>query len=341
MAGSAAQLERSQGVVGEHVGQVLHPLTCFAFQPVGGGQVAGGSRGARDLGVCDVADEQMPEAVLALTGHRTRAGGADELLARQLVQRLLDLAGVAAPHFGQCPGPEHLADHGRVLQQALALGREGVEAGGDQRLYRFGHLHSLEVAAVAEQAHELLCIERIAAGPLQERPLGLGRQDRAFQQRRDQAGRLLVGERGEVDGGRVAQPRGPGGALLVQLRPGVTKHEQWHPFGPVGKLLQEGQQRRVGPVQILEHQHRRPIRSQPLEEAPPGHERLLLRRRLRRSTHQRRQPRLQPGPIRIIGRQRPLQLRRRVRRRVGLEDAALRLHDLPQRPERDPLSVRK
>ena len=40
-------------------------------------------------------------------------------------------------------------------------------------------------------------------------------------------------------------------------------------------------------------------------------------------------------------RERALELRLGLLRRVGLEDPALRLDDLPQRPERDPLAVGK
>ena len=95
----------------------------------------------------------------------------------------------------------------------------------------------------------------------------------------------------------------------------------------------------ISPVQILEHQHRRPVRGQPLQEPPPGRERLLLRRRLRRSPHQRRQPRQQPGPILLALTDSSCELRRRLLRRIGLQDPALRLHDLPQRPEGDPFPV--
>ena len=127
--------------------------------------------------------------------------------------------------------------------------------------------------------------------------------------------------------------------LLVQLRPSGTQNEQRHPLRPVGQVLEELEQRRVGPVQILEHQHRRPVRRQPLAEAPPGRKRLLLRRRLRHRAYQRRQPRPQPGQIRIVRRQRAFQLRRRLLGRVRLQDPRLRLDDLPQRPEGDPLPV--
>ena len=63
-----------------------------------------------------------------------------------------------------------------------------------------------ELAAVGKQAHELLRVQGVAARPLEQRLLRLRRQHRALEQRRDQPRGLLVGQRGEVDRGRVAQP---------------------------------------------------------------------------------------------------------------------------------------
>ena len=65
------------------------------------------------------------------------------------------------------------------------------------------------------------------------------------------------------------------------------------------------------------------------------------RGRLAADAYERREARLQPGEIGIVRGQRSLELRLRLLRRIGLEDAALRLHDLPQRPEGDPVSVRE
>ena len=127
---------------------------------------------------------------------------------------------------------------------------------------------------------------------------------------------------------------------LVELRPRRAENEQRHPLGPLGQMLQEREQRLVRPVQVLEHEHARPRRRQPFEEAPPGREQLLpLRRRGRLDPDQRRQPLQQPLPLRLLRGNGRVQLRHRHLGRVGLEDARLRLDDLAQRPERDPLPV--
>ena len=66
-------------------------------------------------------------------------------------------------------------------------------------------------------------------------------------------------------------------------------------------MLEEREQRRVGPVQILEHEHRRPAPPR----APSQKRRQAVNDsscdgRLAGAADQRRQPRPQPGPIRVV-----------------------------------------
>src|SRR5688500_15266661 len=94
----------------KELGQVLDSPRGLAFDPGGRCLMATGPLGARDLGVGDVAHKRMPEGVLRLAFHRTHARGADELLARELVQRLVNLAWRAPAHRGKRARPEDLAD---------------------------------------------------------------------------------------------------------------------------------------------------------------------------------------------------------------------------------------
>ena len=124
------------------------------------------------------------------------AGRAHELLTRQLVQGVLHLARITIAHRDERTRPEHLAHDGGVLQQALALGRERVQASGDQRLHRVRDVHLLfQLTPVRQQTHELLRVQRVPAGSLEQRPLRLRRQNRSFEQAADEAGRFLLGER--------------------------------------------------------------------------------------------------------------------------------------------------
>src|SRR5262249_28428218 len=94
-----------------------------------------------------------------------------------------------------------------------------------------------------------------------------------------------------------------------------------------------------GPVQILETEHGRPSLRKRLQKTPPGRIRLFLGGGLGRSTDERRETRSEPGSVVIVRRKRALELGRGLGGRVGLEDAALRLDDLSERPESDPLPI--
>ncbi len=127
--------------------------------------------------------------------------------------------------------------------------------------------------------------------------------------------------------------------LLVELRPGGAEQEERYPCGPVGQVLEEGEHRLICPMQIVDYEHGGLLRSQPLEEAPPSGEGLLLRRRLATRTHEWGQPRLEPGPVWFALGDGLIELGQGRLGGVRLEDAALRLDDLAERPEGNPLAV--
>ena len=90
-----------------------------------------GPVGARDLAVGDVSDKGVPEAVLRLALHRARAGGPDELLAGQLVQRLLDLvrrrgSPIAATAPAQNTLPITEASCSRLLRSGGSVSRRAA-----------------------------------------------------------------------------------------------------------------------------------------------------------------------------------------------------------------------
>ena len=193
--------------------------------------------------------------------------------------------------------------------------------------------------AVGEQADELLGVERVAARPLQQRALRLRREHRALEEQAEKTRRLVLGERREVDRGRVAKAGRPVRIPLVELRARGADDHQRHARRPVGQVLEEGEQRAVGPVEVLEDQHGGPLLGQGLQEAPPCRERLLLRGGFAARADERRQPRAQPGEVGVVRREPAVELRLRRLWRVGLEDPALGLDDLSQRPVRDALAV--
>ena len=148
LAGRARELEGAEVVVGEHVGAVFGALDVEGLDPSGGKAMLLRALCAGYLSVRDVADEDVPERVLRLAGHRGAPLAADELLPLEREQ-LLGLPAWKSGKTRQRACPERPADDGGVLQERLFPSREGVEAGGDDSLDRLGQGRSSLVAAAA------------------------------------------------------------------------------------------------------------------------------------------------------------------------------------------------
>src|SRR5207247_8740763 len=93
-----------------------------------------------------------------------------------------------------------------------------------------------------------------------------GRQLAVADERGEQIGGLAVRER------QKRQRTGPARPTVEQLRPGGAEDEQ-RSAGPVGEALEEVELPVVGPVNVLEHEHRA-VAGPLLEEAPPRGEQL-------------------------------------------------------------------
>src|SRR5439155_4369101 len=96
----------------------------------------------------------------------------------------------------------------------------------------------------------------------------------------------------------------------------------------------------------LDHEDERPLRCDSLEEPPPAGEGLAALRRLASRGElragERGEPRREPLALARLGTHhfdRGAVLLRRLGRFVRLEDPGVLLHDLAERPERDPLAV--
>ena len=354
------QLQRRQVVVGEQLGMVGDPVAGDLLDPGGDRPVLGDPGRPRELAVGHLAGEVVPEGVLALAGDRGAAGGADERPAGQLLEVGLGAGRVPPADREQRPRPEHRADHRGVLQQRSALGGEGVQPGGDQGVDRVGKDRvggrephrgpvALQQAPVVEHAADLLGVERVAADAPQQGGVGLVLVDGPPEQGGEQAGGVVVRQRGQDDRGRpVRWAPSPVRAPVGQLGPGRGHDQQGDAARLPDQVPDEGEQGVVGPVQVLEHDHQRPPGRHRLQEAAPGGEDLVLLRGARPGGHvagqaeQRRQPRLQPlalGRLLDRGGDDVGQLGRDRRRAVELEDAGLGLEHLPERPEADALPV--
>ena len=158
--------------------------------------------------------------------------------------------------------------------------------------------------------------------------------------------RLLVRERRERQRRRVQLAAAPAWAALEQLGPRRRDDEERDVRDPVDELVEEVEQALVGPVDVLEDENERALLGESLEEAAPGGERLVAavasELRLAGEPEEREEVRFDARLVARAG-ERVLDglvdLRRDVLRRVLLEDAGLRLDDLAERPERDPVAV--
>ena len=218
LSGGLRELQGGRVVVGEDVGEVLDPFGGLGLDPSRRGDVTRGPRGSGELPVGDVAGQHVPEGVLGLALDRGTTGGTHELLAGELPERLGDLGEVALAHLRDRTGPEDLPDHRGVGEHRLRVCRQRVQACGDQGLDRVGErdlgpFPQLPARAlldqqvlVLQQAHELLGVERVPTGALQDRLLELGGDHGRLQQRGDQTCGLLLGEWREVDRVHVARP---------------------------------------------------------------------------------------------------------------------------------------
>ena len=175
-----------------------------------------------------------------------------------------------AAHRRHRPRPEHLADHRRVVQQRLLDRRQRIEPGRDQRVdcLRDGDVLGERRGPVTEGDVR----GRTASARTPPRTAG------CLSARSMMADRRLGGQRRAAPAASRAacrvRPRSaaPGRsviALRACRRPtparrssssgrAVADDEQRHPLGLLGQVLDERQQRVVGPLQVLEDQHRGP-----------------------------------------------------------------------------------
>ena len=322
--------------------------TAERLDPLRSEPVLVGAAGARDAAVGDVPHEQMPEGVLGLPLDRRAALPADEVLALERAQVLLDRSRRRAAEVSDGADPERPAEDRGVLDDGLLPGGQRVESRGDDALDggRHGQLARGHVeAAFRDHAHELLCVERVAAGTRQQRPLELGRQHGLLEQLAYELRGVRVAQGLEAQHRRALEARSPRRPLEEQIGPSGAEHEQRHAGGPADEVLQEVEQPVAGPVEILEHEHERALLGQALEEAPPGAEDLLpiaLGLSLRGEADERPQVRLDPRRLVSVAHRvghLAAQLVLDLARGVRVENPGLRLDHLQQGRERDALPV--
>ena len=241
---------------------------------------------------------------------------------------------------------EDVPDHRRGLDHRPLLRVEVVEARGEQRLDGGRHDRAVDVRLraplpvreadeplVDEHRHELLDEERVALGRLDDAgPDALVEAGLAEQVLGDRA-RLVLAEAPELDP-HVARARGPLRQALDELVAGRADEEERRVLGRVHDVLDEVEEGRLRPVDVLEEDDERPWSRERLEQ-PAGAPGELLARELRRHEADRRRDALLR--VGVPGERR--QLLERHLRRVALEDPSRLPHRLGERPEGDAVAV--
>jgi hypothetical protein len=127
------------------------------------------ARAARNLAVCDVAQQNVLKGVLRVAGDRGPSLPPDEVLTLERAQSLLRLGRIDPDSRRRAAEPEDLAVHRGLLEQFLLGARQGVQSRGDHSLHRLRQLAGR--AALREHADVLLREERIAARSFKQRAL--------------------------------------------------------------------------------------------------------------------------------------------------------------------------
>ena len=250
----------------------------------------------------------MHEDELGLALDRGVALRAHELLGDEVVEALEDVGDSCGTHGRDRPGPEAAPDHGGVGEQRLALRAEQVEARGDQRADRvgqrqFGARLERDLAAAASRAGR----GPRAAAPAPRRRAGCRRRrSRSSACRR--AGSDLAPRRARTSCAVSSPESGPsamcaaaatkpapGPATSVTSGRAVASTSSGTPRGALRQVVHEGEHRLVGPVQVLDDEHRGPRGGEALEELAPGGEVLLAGRLVRLEAEQRPQAGAQAG----------------------------------------------
>jgi hypothetical protein len=167
-------------------------------------------------------------------------------------------------------------------------------AGGDVDVAR-----AAKESLVEQHAHRLDRVQRHALGTREDTVARVARKPRneTLEQLRDR----IVAQRLERERRRVARRR-PVWMAVVHVGPRERDNEQLVVARPLEQVLDELEQRRVGPLHVLEHEHDGMLLRQPLEEEAPRAEEVFLLAHLPvlLETEQVCEARLDPLPLLVV-----------------------------------------
>ena len=337
----------SQVVVREHLRVVLGPAE--RLDPLRGQLDAARARAAR--GIWPYATSRTStwrNAYSSSPPTDERRSRRTNSLRSSACRRSLDLAAVdARPPRTTAPSQNTFPSTAASCSSSFSSGGQAVEPRGDDALHGLRQ-RKLLVRCRAPRACARTARRRAGCRPRASSSDACGSAGSTERSSRvdEQPRRLVVGERRERERQRVGLAAAPPRPALEQLGPRRADDEQRDAARPVDQVVDEVEQAVVGPVQVLEDEHRGRCVGERLEELPPGGERARRappparrRRRGRRAGARCREQPLGVAPSSAADRLASFSLG--LLRRVRLEDPGLRLHHLGERPEADALAVRQ
>ena len=279
------------------------------------------SGGPRQRPVGDLTDQDVLERELTVALHPAHRLTADQVAGLERVQHRVGLLLVTDRR--ERPPPERLADHRRIEQDRALLGGKDVDARGDRLAHRARELRDA-VRSLGHRCRQLLDEQRVPLCHLDQ--LADGRVGRVAERRRG----VLSGQRLQRDRRMREQAGAPGRPCVEELGACEREERDGHVTHMGREVLHELELARVGPVDVLEHEHGRPIRREPFDQPSHGeeHRGLVLGLVALAEAEQERQvpPDLVDLALRHQRRQRLHQLRPGGRGRVALEDPGDALH---------------
>ena len=245
---------------------------------------------------------------------------------------------------------EHLAgDRGPFQHRPLGLvepveagGEQGLDAGRDPQVVEVGGgpvaVQAAQPALLDQGGEQLLEEQRVALGRAGDPPGGRLGQGHGPGQDGQQLGRLGLAEGFQQQGGGVELAPGPAGPLLQELRPGHGHQQDGGAAAVVGHVVDQVEQARLGPVEVVEHHHQRPPAGQQLQQPPDRPGRLLGRAGGGLEPDELGDP---AGDVVAVvpGVQQPAQLGAGLGRGVGVGDGGGLADHLGHRPVGDALAV--
>ena len=304
-------------------------------------------RARRDPLVGHLANEQVAERVLRLALDGGDALAPHELLALQRAKALVRPRGGAAEVLDGAE-PERAAEDGRVLQSRFSSAGSVSSRAAMMpwTVCGTGSRRRRRDSALGEHPHELLGVQRVAPCAREELRHQVAGQHGLLEQRR---------RAGSTSRRRRAAParsswrwacRRPSPAGARAAPGGPCRRPASDAGRPLDEVVDEVEQALVGPVEILEHEHERPLSA-----------RASRKRRQAANSSPRSRPASSaaatdraafgggPRPSRPRPRRRCVRDRRAsfswASSAVGLEDPCLGLHHLRERPESDAFAVRQ